>query len=286
MHLGFSTMNTPLDPTPMELARGLEERGFESLWAGEHSHIPCSRSTPWPAGDELPEPYKLISDPYVSLMAAAAVTTRLKVGTGIALLNQRNIFVQAKTISTLDRLSAGRLLIGAGIGWNQEEFENTSPHPWKKRYTLLRETVAATRALWRDDEAEYHGKLVDFDPVWSGARPGQPSGPPILLGVSGPLGVQHAAEWADGWMPPDIMLEDLEKSIASFREQLVANGRDPGKVPITLQALNTPNLDRLKEYQDLGVDRVLVGVAMDMWDRPEMIMPLMDEVAEYIPHVS
>jgi probable F420-dependent oxidoreductase len=286
MHIGWSTMNTPLDPTPMELARALEERGFESLWTGEHSHIPCARKTPWPAGEGLPEPYKQISDPYVSLTAAAAVTTRLKVGTGIALLNQRNIFVQAKTIATLDRLSGGRLLVGASVGWNQEEFENTSPHPWKKRYSLLRETVAATRALWRDEEAEFHGKLVDFDPVWSGAIPSEPPGPPILLGVSGPLGVKHAAEWADGWMPPDIALEDLEGSVASFRAQLVENGRDPAGVPITLQALNTPDLDRLREYRDLGLERVIIGVAMDMWNEPERVMPLMDEFAEYIPHLS
>jgi probable F420-dependent oxidoreductase len=285
MHIGWSTMNTPLDPTPIELAKALEERGFESLWMGEHSHIPCSRKTPWPAGDGLPEPYKQISDPYISLAAAAAVTTRLKVGTGIALLNQRNIFVQAKTIATLDRLSGGRLLIGGGIGWNEEEFENTSPHPWKKRYTLLRETVEAMRALWRDEEAEYHGKLVDFDAVWSGAIPSRPEGPPILLGVSGPLGVEQAAAWADGWMPPDIALENLELAISGFRAQLVEHGRDPGSVPISLQAMNTPDLDRLRELQDLGIERVIVGVAMDNWGQPEKVLPMMDEIAKFIPQV-
>ena len=286
MHIGFSTMNTPLDPTPMELARALEERGFESLWTGEHSHIPMSRLTPWPVGEELPDAYKSISDPYVSLMAAAAVTTNLKVCTGIALLNQRNIFVQAKTISTLDRLSEGRVIIGASIGWNQEEFENTSAHPWKIRYGLLRETAAATRALWRDEEAAYHGKYVDFDPVWSGAQCHQPSGPPILLGVMGPLGIKHAAEWADGWMPTDIGLADLKAAVASFREQLSANGRDPGSVPITVLALETPDQGRLAEYRELGVERVIIGVAMDMWGQPEKIFPLMDEFAELIPQLN
>lgn len=288
MHVGFSFMNTPDDPSPMELAKALEERGFESLWTGEHSHIPTSRLTPWPAGEELPESYKSISDPYISLMAAAAVTTQLKVGTSISLLNQRDVFSQAKTISTLDRLAEGRVIIGAGIGWNQEEFENSCSHPWKKRYTLLRETVAATRKLWREEEAEYHGELVDFDPVWSGALPcaSRPSGPPIMLGVSGPLGVRHAAEWADGWMPTDFGTGDIAESITSFRQQVIGNRRNPDSVPITVLAMYTPDSDGLKRYQDMGVERVLVGIDMELWGQHDKIKTLMDRVAENIPQVS
>lgn len=286
MKFGFSTMNTRLDPTPMALATALEERGFESIWTGEHSHIPTSRKTPWPAGEGLPEPYKLISDPYVSLMAAAAVTTRLKIGTGIALLNQRNVFVQAKTISTLDRLSGGRLIVGAGIGWNVEEFENTSPHPWKKRYTLMREMVEASRRLWRDEVAEYHGSLVDFEPVWSGARGHTTEGPPVHLGVMGPLGIEQAALWADGWMPADIGVEHLERSIAHFRARVAAHGRDPEAIPISVQALETPDRDKLERFRDMGIERVIVGVAMDNWGQPEKVMPLMDTFAEHVEHFS
>src|SRR5690606_27116283 len=134
MHLGFSSMNTAQDPAPDLLARTLEEAGFESLWYGEHSHIPVARKTPYPPGGELPEPYKTMMDPYVSLMAAAAATTRLKLGTGIALLLERELFSQAKTIATLDRLSNGRLMIGTGVGWNEEEFVNATRLPWKQRY--------------------------------------------------------------------------------------------------------------------------------------------------------
>ena len=120
MHIGFSSMNTLLDPSPAILAKALEDHGFESLWYGEHSHIPCAMKTPYPGGGNLPEPYKLMMDPYVSLMAAAAATTRLRIGTGIALMLERDVFSQAKTISTLDHLSGGRVEIGVGVGWKEE----------------------------------------------------------------------------------------------------------------------------------------------------------------------
>jgi alkanesulfonate monooxygenase SsuD/methylene tetrahydromethanopterin reductase-like flavin-dependent oxidoreductase (luciferase family) len=141
MHLGFSSMNTADDPAPPLLAKTLEEAGFESLWYGEHSHIPVERRTPYPPGGDLPEPYKKMMDPYISLMAAAAATTTLKLGTGIALLMERELFSQAKTIATLDRLSNGRVVIGCGVGWNQEEFENATRLPFNRRYLALKETV-------------------------------------------------------------------------------------------------------------------------------------------------
>ena len=176
--------------TPAVLAKALEERGFESLWYGEHSHIPCSRATPYPAGGEMPDPYKLMMDPYLSLMTAANATTTLKLGTGIALLMERDIFSQAKTIATLDRLSDGRLMIGTGVGWNQEEFENVNRHPFKKRYSVLRETVEATRALWRQEEAAYSGTFIKFDAVWSEPKPLQRGGPKVFLGA-------HGAGWRE-----------------------------------------------------------------------------------------
>ncbi|GAB3321976.1 LLM class F420-dependent oxidoreductase [Haliea atlantica] len=282
MHIGFSFMNTPLDPDPRELATALEDRGFESLWTGEHSHIPRCRTSPYPAGGELPEPYKQMGDPYVTLMAAAAVTTRLKLGTGIALLMERELFSQAKTIASLDRLSGGRLMIGTGVGWNEEEFTNTTHQPWKKRYGVMRETVAASRALWRDEAPEYHGEYINFDPVWFAPKPAQVEGPPVIFGAMGPLGVRHAAEWADGWMPVDVAMGDVAEGIRGFREQVAGNGRDPDRVPITLQTLMTPDLDTLKRYRDLGVERIVVGVALDMWDQPEKIMPMVDEFGELI----
>jgi probable F420-dependent oxidoreductase len=285
MHIGFSSMNTLLDPSPAILAKALEDRGFESLWYGEHSHIPCAMKTPYPGGGNLPEPYKLMMDPYVSLMAAAAATTRLRIGTGIALMLERDVFSQAKTISTLDHLSGGRVEIGVGVGWNEEEFDNVSRQPWKKRYGVLRETVAATRALWRDEQAEFHGEYIDFDAVWCSPKPLQAGGPPVIFGAMGPLGTRHAAEWADGWFPVDFALPDVAASVAAFRQQVKEFGRDPDAVKITLQAMMHPTLDDLKRYRDAGIYRVNVGVSVDLWDKPDAVMPMIERYAELIPQI-
>jgi probable F420-dependent oxidoreductase len=285
MHIGFSSMNTLLDPSPAILAKALEDRGFESLWYGEHSHIPCAMKTPYPGGGNLPEPYKIMMDPYVSLMAAAAATTRLRIGTGIALMLERDVFSQAKTISTLDHLSGGRVEIGVGVGWNEEEFDNVSRQPWKKRYGVLRETVAATRALWRDEQAEFHGEYIDFDAVWCSPKPVQAGGPPVIFGAMGPLGTRHAAEWADGWFPVDFALPDVAASVAAFRQQVKEFGRDPDAVKITLQAMMHPTLDDLKRYRDAGIYRVNVGVSVDLWDKPDAVMPMIDRYAELIPQI-
>ena len=286
MHLAFSSMNNPTDPHPAELAQALEDRGFESLWYGEHSHIPCARKTPYPPGGDMPTPYRNMMDPYLSLMTAANATRTLKLGTGIALLMERDIFSQAKTIATLDHLSDGRLMIGTGVGWNEEEFSNVSPHPFNKRYAVLRETVAATRALWREEEAEYHGEYIDFEPVWANPKPRQPGGPPIYLGAMGPLGIQHAARWADGWYPVDVGLPDVAAALDSFRQLVAGQGRDPDAVAINLQIMDTANLDKLKVYRDLGIERATVGVSMDIWDQPQAVMPMIDRFAELIPELG
>jgi len=286
MHVAFSSMNTPNDPHPTELAVALQERGFESLWYGEHSHIPVSRATPYPPGGDMPEPYKLMMDPYMSLMTAANATTTLKLGTGIALLMERDVFSQAKTIATLDRLSGGRVMIGTGVGWNREEFENVSPYPFNKRYAVLRETVAATRALWSDGEAAYRGDYVQFDPVWCNPKPLQQPGPPIFLGAMGPIGRKHAASWADGWYPVDVAMGDVQTAVTEFREEVKRAGRDPDAVRINIQFMDTANLDKLKQYRDMGIERATVGVAVDMWDKPDQVMPMIDRFAEIIPALS
>ncbi|CAA0095382.1 putative protein [BD1-7 clade bacterium] len=283
MHLGFSSMNTVNDPDPATLAKTLEDAGFESLWYGEHSHIPMCRSTAYPPGGDLPEPYKEMMDPYISLMAAAGATDTLKIGTGIALMMERDLFAQAKTMATLDRLSNGRLLIGTGVGWNQEEFENVSSLPWKKRYTGLKETVEATRNLFTEETPEYHGSLIDFDPVWFEPKPTQPAGPQFIFGAMGPLGVRHAAEWADGWMPVDVVMPDVGAAIADFRQQVKDFGRDPDSVEITMVVMSPLSADLLKKYRDLGVTRCNIGVGMENWDKPEIIMPMIEEFSKLIP---
>lgn len=286
MHLAFSSMNTLNDPHPAELARALEDRGFESLWYGEHSHIPCSRKTPYPPGGEMPDPYKLMMDPYLSLMTAANATQTLRLGTGIALLMERDIFSQAKTIATLDHLSGGRVIIGTGVGWNQEEYENVNPHPFNKRYAVLRETVEATRALWVDEEASYEGQYIRFDPVWASPKPLQKGGPRIFLGAMGPLGRKHAAAWADGWYPVDVAMGDVENTLKEFKEEVKAAGRSPEDIEINIQIMDTTNLDKLKAYRDMGVQRATIGVSMDLWDKPEAVMPMIDQYAKVIPELA
>ena len=234
----------------------------------------------------MPDPYKLMMDPYVSLMAAAAATTTLRFGTGIALLMERDIFSQAKTIATLDLLSGGRLMIGTGVGWNEEEFSNVNPHPFNKRYAVLRETVAASRALWTEAEPEYHGDYINFDPVWAGPKPLQAGGPPIFLGAMGPLGKQHTAAWADGWYPVDVAMGDVPTALAEFRELVQQQGREPDSVQINIQIMDTTDLDKLKGYRDLGIERATVGVATDMWDKPDEVLPMIDRFAEIIPELK
>ncbi len=285
MHLGFSSMNTAHDPNPAKLAKALEERGYESLWYGEHSHIPASRKTPYPAGGEMPDPYKLMMDPYVSLTLAASATQTLRLGTGIALLMERDLFSQAKTIATLDHFSGGRVIIGTGVGWNEEEFNNVNAHPWNKRYAVMRETVEATRVLWRDEDAAYQGDFIRFDPVWCFPKPMQAGGPPITFGAMGPLGVKHAARWADGWFPVDVAMGDIPSAIDNFRQLVKEGGRDPDSVTITVQVMD-PSEDRLKMLRDLGIERANIGVSIDMWDKPDQVMPMIDRYAKLIPELT
>jgi len=286
MHLGFSSMNNIDDPAPEQLAAALEAAGFESLWYGEHSHIPVSRKTPSPSGGELPEPYKGMMDPYLSLMAAAGATKKLKLGTGVALPLERELFSQAKTIATLDRLSGGRVIIGIGVGWNEEEFANATRLPWQRRYLGLKETVLAMRTLYRESEPEFHGELIDFDPVWFEPKPLQAGGPKFTLGAIGPMGIRHAAQWADGWMPVDIAMPDVAEGLKAFRRQVVEFGRKEDDVEITMVSMMNVTGDLLKRYRDLGVARVNIGISTENWRKPEVVMPMIERFSKLIPELA
>ena len=285
MHLGFSSMNTADDPAPQLLAKTLEDAGFESLWYGEHSHIPVARRTPYPPGGEMPAPYRKMMDPYVSLMAAATATTTLKLGTGIALLMERELFSQTKTIATLDRLSNGRVVIGCGVGWNEEEFENATNLPFKRRYSALKETVMAQRVLLTDPEPEFHGELIDFDPVWFDPKATRPGGPAVTFGAMGPLGVKHAAQWADGWMPVDVAMPNIRQQIKDFRQLVRDYDRNPDDVAITMVVMAPVTADLLKSYRDMGIDRCNIGVGMENWDKPEVVMPMIGQFSKLIPEL-
>lgn len=186
--------------TPQVLAKEAEAHGFESLFFPEHTHIPASRDTPWPGGRELPKEYWHTHDPFIGLTAAAAVTNNLKVGTGIALVNQRDPILMAKQAASLDFLSNGRLILGVGAGWNKEEMSNHGIK-YELRWKILRERILAMQTIWREEEAEYHGEFVDFDKLWSYPKPKQAGGPPILLGASSKYIYKRIAQYCDGWFP-------------------------------------------------------------------------------------
>src|SRR5688572_6705929 len=210
-----------------------EERGFESLFFTEHTHIPASRATPYPAGGELPEEYRRILDPFVGLTAAACATKDLKVGTGLCLIVERDPIVCAKEVATLDRVSGGRMLFGVGAGWNLEEMRHHGTDP-EKRFGLMRERVEAIKEIWANDEPEYHGKYVDFDPIWCWPKPVQKPGPPVLVGGNGPRVLKRVLRFGDEWLPnrvgdDDFMIGQIEELQRLAKEA----GRDP--IPVSLQ---------------------------------------------------
>ncbi len=284
MDIGFSTMNNLHHMRPDDLARAAEQRGLESLWIGEHAHLPAGNRVKYrPTGGDIPVSYRSMADMFVSLAYAAGATTKLKLGCGVALILERDIFNMAKAVASLDQLSGGRLMIGVGVGWNWLEFENVAPMPWKKRYSGMKECVAALRTLWRDEVASFAGEWYAFDQVYSNPKPFQKPTPPIHVGVVGETGTPHAAEWGDGWMPVDIGNEHLGKKLEAFRNMLLERGRDPDTVPISVVSFSDPTLDQLRRYQDMGISRVVInepGLSADAMTR------MLDQIAELIPRLG
>ncbi len=231
MKLGVTMFATDYAIRPDELARACEERGFESVWFPEHTHIPTSRRSPWPGGAELPKEYWHTHDLFVSLTAAAAVTKTIKVGSGICLVIEHDPIVLAKEVASVDQLSNGRLLFGIGGGWNAEEMENHGT-PFKRRWKVLRERIEAMKVIWSEEAAEYHGEFVNFEPIWSYPKPSQKPHPPILLGTLSAQGLNRVARYCDGWIPVGLMLKDLPAAIRDLRAHAEQAGRKPSEVPV------------------------------------------------------
>jgi probable F420-dependent oxidoreductase len=280
MKFGVAMFPTDYAVDPASLARAVEERGFESLFVPEHTHIPASRITPYPAGGELPQEYSHTLDPFVALTAAATATERLNVGTGICLVIERDPIVTAKEVASLDHVSGGRFLFGVGAGWNVEEMANHGTDS-RRRFAIMRERVEAMKAIWTEDEAAYHGRHVDFDPIWSWPKPVQKPHPPVMVGGNGPKVLERVVAFGDEWLPNRF--GDEQKFVARVRE-LQELAREAGREPIPVTLLGPPRDPEIVERLAAeGVHRIV------WWMPPaslDVVERKLDQRVEFIEQLS
>ena len=277
MKYGLCTFPTSYAMQPADLGRALEERNYESLWVAEHTHIPCSRESPWPGGADLPQMYYDCYAPLVALAAAAATTKKLKLGTGIQLVAQHDPITLAKEISTLDQMSNGRFLFGVGGGWNREELANHYDFPFERRWKVMRERIEAMKILWTEEKPAYHGEFVDFDEVFLSPKPSQTPHPPIHVGGAAPWGIKRALRYGDGWIPLSGRGDtNLYDDMATFRKMATDAGRDPDSMEVSVYLAPT-DVDELTKLRDAGFSRVLFfGFPIEA----EPLLPMLDEYAE------
>jgi probable F420-dependent oxidoreductase len=283
MKFGASMFFTDYSMTPAELARALEERGFDIVWAPEHSHIPVSRKPPFILGGDLPKKYYDAMDPFVTLAAAAAATKTLKIGTGVCLIAQRDPIQTAKLVASIDQVSGGRFVFGIGNGWNQDEMENHGG-AFATRHKLARERIEAMKAIWTQPRAEYHGEFVDFGPMMAWPKPVQKPYPPILVGGAFPYSARRAVRYGDGWMPQVTAASatPLAELIPRFRQMAAEAGRDPAALDISIGG-QSEDVDLVKQYQDLGVNRVSTSLPSE---KADTILPVLDRWAAIIRAVN
>lgn len=274
MKFGAYIFPTEYSINVIDLGRALEERGFESLFVTEHTHIPTSRRSPWPGGADLPEEYKHILDPFVALAAVASATSRLLIGTGICLVVERDPIVTAKEVATLDLLSGGRFLFGIGGGWNREEMESHGTNP-KTRFRLMRERVLAMKAIWTQEVAEFHGDFVDFEPLWSWPKPVQQPHPPVLVAGNGPGVLDRVLEYGDGWLP-NANRGRVKEGMAELARRAAERGRGP--IPVSIFG-SRPEPRTLDDYLAMGVERCLLAVPPAPADE---VLPLLDRFTELV----
>jgi probable F420-dependent oxidoreductase len=284
MHFGAAMFFTDYSMGPGELGKALEERGFESVWAPEHSHIPTSRKSPFPQGGDLPKKYYDVMDPFVTLTAAAAATKTLKVGTGICLVVQRDPIQTAKSVASIDQVSGGRFLFGIGAGWNAEEMADHGT-AFKTRFALMKERVEAMQAIWTKSKAEYHGQFVNFDPMMTWPKPVQKPHPPVIVGGVFPHGAKRALAFGQGWMPHTSRPEygDVSEFLPRFRQMAAEAGRDPASVPVTLWGAKE-DAEALKRYGGMvGVERIVVSLPSE---KADTMLPVLDRWATLIRAVN
>lgn len=278
MRIGVTIHSTDRTMDAVDVAREAEARGFDSFYLPEHTHIPTSRRTPPPTGDdELAEEYLRSPDPYVALAAAASVTDSIRLGTGIGLPAQHDPITFAKQLATLDRISKGRLVFGIGYGWNREEMENHGIDV-KRRRAHVREVMLAMQALWRDERARFDGEFVRFEESWQWPKPLQQPRPRVLIGGgAGPILFAHVAEYADGWMP--IGGSGLAEQLPALREAMAARGRDPSALHVVPMGV-IPSAEKLDHYRASGVTEAVLRLPAAGRDA---VLPVLDEYARYLP---
>ncbi|MGK0258953.1 MAG: putative F420-dependent oxidoreductase [Candidatus Azotimanducaceae bacterium] len=256
MKIGLSTFPTTYSMPATELATAMEDRGFDSLWVVEHTHVPASRRTPYPMGGELPSIYWEAYEPFTFLAQVAAVTQNLKIGTGVCLAAQHHPLTLAKRVASLDAISGGRFLFGVGAGWLGEEMENHG-FRFEDRWAILREHVLAMQACWTQKDAEFHGKYVNFDAVWVEPKPVSSPHPPVYIGATSTWAMQRIAEYAQGWYP--VHVPEFDERLVQLREECAKRGRDISEIDITL--LTQPeSQDQIAELEAKGVNRIVMGL--------------------------
>ena len=274
MDYGVAIFSTDYSITPAELAAAAEERGFESLWFPEHSHIPLSRLSPWPGGGDLPKHYYDCMDPLVAMATAASVTKTIRLCTGICLVIQRDPIQLAKEVATLDQLSNGRVVLGVGGGWNAEEMADHGT-AFKSRFRLMAERIAAMKVIWTETKPEFKGEFVNFEPMMAWPKPLQKPYPPVLVGGGFPHGAKRAIEYGDGWMPLGGRGWDVLDTLPRFRQMAAEAERDPDSLGITIFGAED-KADMLKGYQDAGVERTVFTLPSAGRDD---VLPLLDGYA-------
>ncbi len=276
--IGVNMFPTDYAIQPVELARAIEERGFESLWVCEHTHIPTSRETPWPAGGDLPLEYSHTHDPFVALAAAAAATERIKLGTAITLVTEHSPFNLAKSVASLDMISNGRMLLGVGAGWNKEEMADHGV-AFQDRWQVTRERVLAVRALWTQEEAEFHGAFVDFDKTWCYPKPVQPGGVPVLLGATSDWSAERVVDYCDGWLPnARFGRETLRRRMEELRAVADRAGRSFEAIQKTV-FWPPADAETINDYFEMGFDRAVLSLPPAPADEA---LPILDEQAKLL----
>jgi probable F420-dependent oxidoreductase len=274
VQFGLCMFPTDYSISVVDLARAAEDHGFESMFLPEHTHIPVARRTPWPGGAELPREYSHALDPFVALGAAAAATTRLRLGTGVCLVIEHDPITLAKEVATVDYLSGGRFLFGIGGGWNLEEMANHGTDPGR-RWSILRERILAMKAIWTNEEAEFHGRFVNFERLWQWPKPVTRPHPPIIVGGNGPHTLRRVIEYGDEWMPIPGRGPDIVQRMGELARLAAEAGRGP--IPVSIFSLRPVDHGIVEGFHKAGASRFILGLPAAGYDE---VLPVLRRYAD------